>query len=160
MAGFPLKQAIQSGGWLQCTGYDYDVDLHFRVRVLGFSPTTLEELTENEPDTQINAELEGVLWILFLEVVNLNKKPVAAHDLYMIVKVTDADGYQFDPFEEETDLYDIKPFDRFGYSAGPLSPKLKAKGAIAFVLPDEESDYNLLISGRGRDDEEGSVKEL
>ena len=157
MNGFPLKKAIQSGAWLECIGNYFDEPIHFRIRILGFSPTSVEEVIASNPDEDLELDLEGVLWTLFLEAVNLSKKPIDPYKLRGLLKVADADGYEFSPFRQEIDV--IEPYRRFsGWSSvPPLSPKLKAKGGIAFVLPDEETDYFLLVAGE--DGESGSIRE-
>lgn len=98
--------------------------------------------------------MEAVLWLLSVEVVNLNKTPTDAHQLREVSKIIDRDGFEFPFFDSDLDRDERSPLRRFSGWSGdlPLSPKIKARGAIAFVLPDEENEYFYALT-------EGSIKE-
>ena len=65
-----------------------------------------------------------------------------------VCKLIDEDGFEFEDFDNSTlDCSEGSDLHRFsGWSDNPpLSPKIKAQGAIAFVLPDEENSYYLAL---------------
>jgi hypothetical protein len=150
MNKIPLKQAVSSGVWYECRAKQYDEKVHFRLRVLGFERTSVEEL---DPSNEQGVTAEGVLWLLSLEVVNLSKKPVDASTLPDVMRLIDEDGFEFEAFASDLSYVDGSPLFRFsGGCCQRLSPKIKASGAVAFTLPDEDSKYYLVFN-------EGSVKE-
>lgn len=136
-----VTEAIAGGAWYECKGMYFDEDLHFRLRVLGFSRTTIEEIDASLVD---EIELEGILWLMSVEVVNLCKKPVDAYNLKYALSLLDEDGYEFEHFPN-SDLRNVKARGINRFSGKSLSPKIKAVGAIPFVLPDEENKYYLVI---------------
>lgn len=145
MNKIPLKQAIASGSWFECHAKRYDEQLHFRLRVLAFEKASVEEIDPSLVDT---VTIEGVLWLLSVAVVSLNKTPTDAHKVRDASKLIDEDGFEFGSFYPDNSWnlgVDEKTsaLRRFSEWSGtlPLSPKIKARGAIAFVLPDEENNY-------------------
>ena len=62
-----LKQAIASGTWFECHAKWYDEELCFRLRVLSFEQASVEEI---DPSLVDEVTIEGVLWLLFVEVVS------------------------------------------------------------------------------------------
>jgi hypothetical protein len=69
------------------------------------------------------------------------------------MRLIDEDGFEFEAFASDLSYVDGSPLFRFsGGCCQRLSPKIKASGAVAFTLPDEDSKYYLVFN-------EGSVKE-
>lgn len=151
MKKISLRDVIAAGTWFECHAKCYDEDLHFRLRVVAFTRTSVEEI---DP-TQVNkVVVEGILWLLHIEVVNLGKTPTSACRLGRKIKVADQDGFEFHAVDTGS-LPSAHPgLKRFAdWSSTPLlSPKIKACGSIAFDLPDEETSYYLAIK-------DGSIKE-
>lgn len=150
MASVKLREAIAGGHWYDCTAERYNESLHFKVRVVAFSQTSAQEI---DPDSE--EEFEGDLWLLKIEVVNLDKRPVEVSYVRDVLELEDDEGYVFQPFtatdldlDRESGLLRLS-----GGSGTPLSPKLKASGAVLFVLPQEDSEYSLSI-------QEGSITRL
>lgn len=154
----PIKEAIDSGIWFNCRTRKYlsNEEIFFRLRVLSFEKIRLEEV-----DDPHEIELdEGVFWLMRIEVVSLNKKELEPYYIKDRIILTDQDGFEFHAVSDNHLTYHSKyakitGLNRFaGWSDIPyLKPKIKAKGAVAFLLPnDDEADYFLSI-------DEGSIEE-
>jgi hypothetical protein len=147
MNGIPVRKAIESGSWYECIGRYFNEELRFRLRVLGFSATTVGEIDET---LGAKMQTEGVLWLLSIQVVSLCKEPVDAWKVRDVVMLTDRDAFSFKPFEgSDLDRNEASGIFRFsGWSSNPpLSPKVKATGSIPFILPDEENNYCVAVEG-------------
>lgn len=143
MNGVPVKKAIQTGEWYECLGQNYeDEEIRFRLRILGFDPTTVREI-----DAESDVEVEGVLWLMSVEVVSLCKQPIDAYHVPNLMRIVDHDDFVFMHFRSDLDHDKASGIHRFsGWSDNlPLSPKIKAIGTIPFVLPDEDAEYRLAI---------------
>ena len=150
MKKISMKGAMASGAWYECRAKEFDETFQFRFRVLGFERTTVDEL---DPSDEHCVAVEGILWLLTIEAVNLNKKPIFSTQLPSLMRVVDEDGFEFEAFTSDLNSVDGGPLFRFsGWCNVPLSPKIKAVGAVAFVLPDEDSNYYLAFI-------EGNIKE-
>jgi len=139
MSNIPLKEAIASGTWLDCHAKRYHDEVNFRLKVMAFDRTSVEELGGWPPGDREDP-IEGILWLLSVEVVNLCKTPQRVWEIKRTIKVVDEDGYEFEPFCSNLDNNKNTGLYRFSgnYDAQPFLPKIKASGAIEFVLPDEE----------------------
>lgn len=133
-----LKEGVSSGKWYECQADYCGEKFRFRIRFVGFQRSSVEEIDASLVD---EVTLEGVLWILSLEVVNLNKKSMRGLDVREIARLIDEDGYEFETFGSDLDEAEGCALNRFSNWGDALSPKLKARGAVAFVLPDEETNY-------------------
>lgn len=152
MNSISISEAIASGVWYDCTAFCFEEQMTFRLRALGFERTTVAEI---EPRLSPPVAVEGVLWLLSVEVVNLDKAPIRASNVADAFSLTDVDGCEFPRFYNGgLSLNPRSVLHRFsGWSGNPpLSPKIKATGSIAFVLPDEENSYRLTLK-------KGSIKE-
>ena len=125
-----VTKAIETGTWYECKWKHYDEEFHFRLRILGFNPTTVAEIDVSLID---KVKIEGILWLISIEVVNLNKQPFRPDVIPDSLMLMDEDGYQFEAFiannlsfDEESGLL------RFSVWPGSpsLSPKIKAIGKI------------------------------
>jgi len=145
MKNVQLKKAIESGAWHECSGKYFGEERPFRIRVLGFCRKTIEEIDQSLLN---KVEIEGILWLMSVELVSLCKKPVDAVGIRNLLTLTDEEGFQFEPFSNsDLDRNKNSGLHRFSdwSDSAPLSPKIKAIGSIAFVLPDEENNYYLGI---------------
>jgi hypothetical protein len=150
----PIKEAIGTGAWLHC---EINESTKFRLKVLSFRKLNLSEVDEPE---KIHIKDENtILWIMDIEVINLSKEPISSGDegpgkLILV----DQDGFKFYAFQDShltvwSDFAEKSKMNRF-YVLSKLSPKIKAVGAITFLLPDDdEAVYSISIRG-------GSVKEV
>jgi len=154
MSNIPLKEAIASGAWLEChiNAFRYDVERGCRLRVVAFERKSVEEIVEVPLDMEFR--VEGVLWVLSIEVVNLSKTPMRASRIKRSIRLVDKDGFEFEPFKTHLEYYSkCAGLERFTDGSPALSPKIKASGAILFVLPDEENTYYLTIK-------DGNIREV
>jgi hypothetical protein len=151
MGKIPLKEAIASGAWLECHARDFDGELHFRLRVVAFEQSSVDEIG----GSRLNVDrLEGILWLLGVEVVNLCKTSIKGCKIKYNIKLIDDDGYEFESFHSDLDYKTIAGLLRFADISPnpPLLPKIKASGSVAFVLPDEDAIYYLAVK-------DGSIRE-
>lgn len=152
----PIKEAISSEAWLHCeTTYNYELS-QFRIKVMSFQKLNLLEVDEPE---KIDFRDEGtVVWIMDLEVVNLTKERIRPGEegpgrLILV----DQDGFRFYTFRDShlccySDFAKKSKTTRF-YGT-ELLPKIKAVGAMPFLLPDDDDAiYSISIIG-------GSIKEV
>ncbi len=155
MSSVPLKEAIASGAWLECHAKSTvnggnEREIHYRLRVLAFTRTSVEDIS---PSLVGQVLVEGILWLLSVEVVNLCKTGFNASRIKYSIKLVDEEGFEFQPFDGALGYDKNAGHNRFStYGAPWPSPKIKATGSIAFVLPDEENNYYLAV-------EDGNIKE-
>jgi len=145
MNKYSVANAIESGTWHECKGKYFEEEISFRLRILAFRRTTIEEIDESLINEVV---IEGILWLMSVEVINLCKKPIDAWKLRDTLVLIDEDEYEFEYFSNsDLDQDEDSGLHRFsGWSSNTsLSPKIKAVGAIPFVLPDEENNYYLMI---------------
>ena len=152
----PIKEAISTGAWLHCEfNYNYEL-IQFRIKVLSYRKLNLSEVDEPE---KINFRDEGTfVWIMDLEVVNLTKERISSHEqaLSQLILV-DQDGFKFYTFQD----FHLCCGSKFAvksktkrFDGEYLFPKIKAVGAMPFLLPDDD-DAIYSISMR-----RGSIKEV
>lgn len=141
--GVPLKDAIESGGWYECVGRCFDEEHRFRLRVLDFVETTVDEI-----DDSLAVEVEGVLWLMSVEIISLCKEPCSADHVADTIALMDSEGFRFDRFDGGN-LSHNRPSGLFRFSGWsdnhPLTPKVVAAGSLAFVLPPQECNYQIVI---------------
>ncbi len=150
----PIKHAIESGNWFQCvSGWDFQHKEHsFRFRVLSFNRVNLEDVDHPE-DISLNTD-GGSLWIMKLQLINLNKTEEGV--THGLIHIVDNDGYNFPTFEDIHIRFDSNYAkvsglrDLFGKS---YIPKIKYTGALVYLLPDEETEYFVSVPG-------GNIKEI
>ena len=147
----PVKEAISSGAWLFCE-YTYQNNTYqFRVKVMSF-----KKLDLNEVDRQENIKINDdncEIWLLGIEILNLMKEPVSSYKITNVLLLTDQDEYKFDKFDDSH----LNCFSEYSKKSGinrfygnDLLPKIKAVGAIPFVLPiDDEAIYSLSLKYNG-----------
>lgn len=152
----PIKEAISTGAWLHCeTTYNYEL-FQFRIKVLSFQKLNLSEV--DNPEKIDFRDENTIVWIMDLEVVNLTKeciRPVQEGPGRLIL--VDQEGFRFYTFQDShlccfSDFAKKSKTDRF-YGT-ELLPKIKAVGAMPFLLPDDdEAVYSISIRN-------GSIKEV
>ena len=150
----PIKYAIDSGAWFQCTsGYDSDYNRYiFKTRIISFEKVNFSEV--DSPDN-ISQDLEGgVLWIMKLQIINLNKEEVGV--IGGLIRIVDEDDYDFSNVYD----YHLCCWSEYAHSSGLKKlygkyyiPKIKYTGALLYLLPDEETEYYLSVPG-------GNIKEI
>lgn len=139
-----VRQAIALETWFDCAGNYYDESIRFRLRVLDFARTSAAEI-----DPQVEVEIEGDLWLLRVEVVSLCREPIPAYRVRDLISLVDHEDFRFDAFSSPLNYDRVSRLHRFAGSSdtAPLSPKIKATGAIAFQLPGGPANYRVAIRG-------------
>lgn len=151
----PIKHAIDSDAWFKGETEFLFSDYLFRFRVLSFDRIRLEEV-----DNPHNINLdEGILWLMKIEFVNLNKKEIAGFYPRSFIILMDQDDFIFcsifdDHLSRDSEYATTTGLRRF-VQEGPLLPKIKIKGAIAFLLPDGYEKENIYLSVT-----EGDIQEV
>ena len=155
----PIKEAISSGAWFHCE-YKYSSDeelTKFRIKILSFQKLDLSQVDNPE---RIDIKDDGtMIWIMYLEVINLTTKAIYPTDGPSQIILIDQDGFKFEDFGDShlrcySEFAERSKLKRF--FAEKLIPKIKATGAILFQLPDDdEAKYSISISVKG-----GSIKEV
>ena len=148
----PIKEAISSAAWLNCVNEDQSI--HFRVKIISFNKFSLEDI--NEPEKIKLIDSNGQWRVLQIEVVSLSKKIIYSSDGPGELLIIDQDGFEF---EVTYDDHLWRSSD-FGMKIGlrrfyfeKLIPKVKAIGALAFFLPDDdEAVYSISLK-------EGTISE-
>lgn len=136
----PLIPAIQDESLFILSG-NFVEDFKLRMRFLDFSTIPIKgySFPESHP-------VEGVLWRLMVEVVNIGKIEFKPSYLDCLLKVMDSDEciYSFRDHRELGSLGTIDQYKRFSSDAKSIQPKFKAVGAIAVELPDQDSNYCII----------------
>ena len=148
----PLAEAVEAGAWIEC--HQEDMDLHFRIRLLSFEKVDFNEVDEID-EVDLDSIGSGVLWILKLEVVNISKSTCDTSDFKVPLLMVDTDDFQFGVYDDghlscSSDYSKKSGLNNF--YGKQLRPKIKVKGAITFILPDEETEYYITI-------EDGTIQE-
>jgi hypothetical protein len=143
----PIKDLVRDGYWLNCTARNRwtndAAEWTFRMRIQSFERLDYPQ-TDRPLHEQLKPIVEGaVWWLMKLEVVNLSKVSVLFGYLTQEMRVVDGDGFQFEGGDGGLHFSDFGR--QIGLSLGSLSPKLKAQGAVLFMVPDEDMEYSLTI---------------
>lgn len=152
-----LKVAIQTGLWYECyvksiNGWAEN-DVFFKIKIIDFEKIKLEEVDDLEK-VAFDKD-ESVLWILRLEIINMSKKTISAGGIASTILLVDDDDFAFDCFTDSHLLCSSEYGKNSGIQSvylNKLKPKIKAKGAIPYILPDQNSEYYLSIL-------DGTIKE-
>jgi len=150
----PVKEAINSGSWLQCEHLYYDDLIKFRLKINSFRKLSLSEIDNPEKMDYI-LDVNATLWIMNIEVINLTNIPIQPYDGPKQLVLIDKDGFNFyvrkedSHLERHSNFAEISGANRF-YCEGDLIPKIKAVGSIIFELPDDdEAEYSISIKNDG-----------
>ena len=145
----PIKEAINSGAWFNCKcGYDATDEYDFKLKVLSFDKINLGEIDNPE---KIDIDLaSGVLWLMKMQIISLNKTAVIRSPKYFIY-VIDQDDFVYN-YINDSYLALFSNYARlsglYNFFAVNFMPKIKYTGAIAFYLPDEnEAEYYISVEG-------------
>jgi hypothetical protein len=144
----PLKDAIETGDWLSCCYKISDEEHKFRFKALSMTRINIDEIDDFNK-TNIDG---GVLWLLRIEVVNMDKVQCFGCDIRNQIAIFDSDDFLFLPVRDDH----LTSHSKFAVSSGlyrftgwsncpPLQPKIKASGAIAYLLPEEDTEYFLSV---------------
>ncbi len=117
-----------------------DKTVSYTMRFLGFEKINPKEVDDFE---EVESVEDADYWYLKVEVLNIGQKKIHGFIATSNIVLVDQDECQF---EEKTDSHltynseygrkiGLKRFHTFGE---PLLPKIKATGAILFLLPSEE----------------------
>lgn len=142
----PIKEAISSGAWLHGQYVNFKETFEFRIKINSFRKLLLSEI--DNPEEIKEMDYGSILWLMQIEFVNLTKRPVEPSVLRPIILV-DQDGFSFNLFEDShlesnSEFSKTSGMARFCYQE--LIPKIKAVGAIAFLLPDDDdAEYSISI---------------
>lgn len=149
-----IKDAINSGIWLHRIYTDFhDRSLNFGLKILSFRELNLMEVDDSE---KIDIKDEGsTIWILEIEVVNMSQDPISTHEMNELILI-DQDGFKFHAFDDDH----LRFYSQFAKKTkmnrlfgSHLIPKIKAKSAVPFQLPDDdEAVYFISVKN-------GSIKE-
>jgi len=153
----PVKEAINSGAWLHCEyqNEDYELDtlIKFRIKIKSLQKINLKHI--DEPEEIGILDENANLWLMKIEFINLNKKPL--DDFYgpnQLILI-DQEGFNFHIFEDSHICCHSKfakktKLIRFTCLSDDLSPKIKAIGALLFQLPDDdEAEYFIALKENG-----------
>ncbi|OGW54869.1 MAG: hypothetical protein A2Y81_12330 [Nitrospirae bacterium RBG_13_43_8] len=152
----PIREAINSGTWFRCITKGLEETIIFKLRVLSFKKNNLSSIDEPEKLTLD----EGILWLMGIDVISLNKEEAEPSDIHSRVILFDQDGFKFNAiYDQHLNLSEfgksvgIKRFT--GWSDVPkLKPKIKATGALPFLLPDDDTaEYYISVEG-------GNIQEI
>jgi hypothetical protein len=153
----PIKEAVNSGAWLHCEKRDNLFKVNqFRLKILSFKKIDLKDI--DEPEKIEDFDGTGDLWLMKIEIINLNKEPTSIFDNIRKLKLIDNDSFQFPKFNDShlelsSDFGKTSSLNRFFHC--DLMPKIKAIGSISFLLPDDEdAEYFIAF------DDDGIVQEV
>ena len=148
----PIKEAINSGSWLHCEQKNNLFETNqFRLKVNSFRKLNLSEV--DNPENISGLDSNSIIWLLEIEVVNLNKIPLGVYEATQQLILIDQDGFNF-PFFEDDHLHSHSEFSKKAklkrFWMDDLLPKIKAVGSITFQLPDDdEATYSIGIKKNG-----------
>lgn len=98
-----------------------------------------------------------------IEFINLNKDSIDAYYASNLIILMDQDDFIFRSIKDDHLTRDsqyakdtgLLRFEQYGSATPPLLPKIKIKGAIAFLLPDGLEYNNIYLSVPG-----GNIQEV
>lgn len=147
----PIQEAISSQAWLKFSNRDrlkewrLDQLKEFRVRAIDFSEINLNEV--DSPELVDVSHADASWWMLKLEVISLCKKQISTREFNEIIVIIDQDDFQFNYVREDHLCFDSDFSQKNGFRrlfGQDLFPKIKAVGALTFLLPnDDEAQYYL-----------------
>lgn len=148
----PVKEAINSGAWLQCEKRSNLFEANqFRIKIKSFRKLNLSEVDEPEKIEELDSG--GVLWLMDLELVNLNKHPLSCVKGPSSLILVDQEHFVFPVVRD----FHLRVGSKFSEMSGTkrffntdLLPKIKAVGSIIFQLPDDEdAEYFISLEDKG-----------
>ncbi|MGH7626344.1 MAG: hypothetical protein ACREOJ_13640, partial [Gemmatimonadaceae bacterium] len=71
-----VNSAIASGEWLKFNTSYLGMQMKFRLRLVDFHRIDDQEITRT---IEVDTLIEGALWLLSVEVINLGQQPVSAY---------------------------------------------------------------------------------
>jgi hypothetical protein len=139
MPKIPIKYVIDSGAWFKCRTNDNN---EFKLRVNTFN--ILDHNIIDKPE-QLNHPYDfsqGNLWLINIDLVNLNKQDIDALSLYSRLAIIDHDDCYFSHIED----YHLMCYSQCSITYGlnklfgtRLMPKIKYNGTIPRYLPNEDN---------------------
>lgn len=156
-----VRQAIAKAKWLF---FSDQRSLHFKIKVKSFKKIDLSKADDPEDfldymedeKAKLTQDEGGSYWLMKIEAVNLSNKPIYTGQLTRVIGLVDEEGFQFN-VDMNAYLSQYSPYGKkVGLSRfyeGDLKPKIEAKGAISFLLPDQDTEYSIINL-------DGTIKEL
>jgi len=149
-----INKAIESDTKLilECKEFISDNPVKMEMKIISF--TKIESALYDEIDVPEDID-DGTLWILNLDVINLNKKPIDQYTIINSLVLFDDDDFEFTAFYNSnayiTDFAKSVNLPRFSGWSGiqPLRPKIKANGSVLYLLPHEPNHYFLKAKENG-----------
>jgi len=151
-----INNAIDSGDFLLASYVDDFEEKAFSFQIKCNKLYQLDFSAVDDIEEIEDIELDSNIWILELEVINLNKKKFELDDLKSRLKLVDEEGCEFDIIEDFhlCSLSDFAKTSRLRkFHSAELKPKIIKSGALAFELPDYFENLSLSI-------EDGSVEPI
>lgn len=150
--GKSINELVATGDWLECVTSDFEGEYLFKIRISSFYKVRKEELLQiHQKLPEIKSE-DGVLWVLKIEVVNLTKKSFYSFIVRNSLILVDQDDFQFEMYQNyhllDSEFGIYTGLNRFqSWTSDPnLQPKIKASGALACFLPDDDlASYYLSV---------------
>lgn len=147
----PINYAIDSGSWFRCETEGWmDQNILFKLKVFSFVKVDLGKI--DEPN-KLKLD-EGILWAMKIQVINVTKEEIDPGLIKFRVILFDQDDFKFNAVYN-----DHLNYSKFGETVGikrfaggsdipKLKPKIKAAGALPFLLPDDDvAEYFLSVEG-------------
>lgn len=151
----PVKEAVNSGAWFQCcSGFNgHYEEYSFRIKILSFEKIIMSEIDNPE---QINLDIEGgELWIMKLQIINLNRKEEGVID--GLIQISDEENYEFNKVSDNHLCCSSTYAGASGLKklfGTYYMPKIKYNGALLYFLPKEDNvKYFLTVPG-------GNIREV
>ncbi len=145
-----VKTAIESGTWLHMNCHsvysDHEQGVDLRIKVTSFEKIDMSEVDDPE---ELESMDDGIYWIMHVEVVNLMKVQIRPRESTDSIVLVDQDGFTF-ATAEDSHLVSYSEYAKKSslerLSSTELRPKIKARGAIAFLLPDDDfAKYSISV---------------
>lgn len=152
-----INKMVETCGWLNChiirEGYwGANGEFNCRLCIKDFKKTVQDQSLKSPYGDGYDLK-EGDFWLLFVEIVNLDKQPwQCIIDTELVI--LDADDFEYTVVSCNyiNDYFDKNNIMKI--SSVTFQPKIKYKGAFAFFIPkDDEGVYYLKLKN-------GTIKEI
>ncbi len=181
-----IQQAINSKERYICVvdiedwGDDFDIDesyklpeYKFEMKITGFEKINLysarkemDEYNQEKLDSFVSNMGNSNLWILKLEIINLNKKTMTGFPIIESLFIEDSESFQFPKCHHDFVNYsEFAENTKMNVFSGayppdvPFLPKSPTEGAMAFLLPkNKKNKYYVFIKGKVKGKTENEVE--
>lgn len=155
---FNIDYSILNSIIFTCNSKVYTQNINFKIKILSFEKISLSEIDNIEEIIEKDKEFEvnGILYLLYCEIMNLSKEEIEFHDIKECLVLVDEDDFIFkfnnsikfcrSKFSQNKGFYELHIYK--------FRPKIKKSVVMPIFLPDEENQkYYLGIR-------EGEIKEI